>query len=164
MIRWSILFFALASSSISQAENSQILKCHVINREWNAIFFLDSLGSGFLKLNKSGETQSYTCALKLDYINDGQRAIVPNIKVDFTLASCDPELGEWKSEILKQQNLIVDLKDKSKPAGNVQWLRSQQPEDCKVEKLSMLDLQMGAQRFLKGQWGRTPASLQKPTK
>ncbi len=158
----SALIFIVSSPCF--AENSQILKCRVSNQEWNTMFILDSVGSGFLKFKKANNPKTYTCALKLDFITDGQRAIVPEITVEFTLTTCDPDLGSIQSEILKRQTLTVNLTDKKKPKGRVQWLTKKQPDDCTVEKLSMIDIQLDAKRWHEGNWGRTTASEVKSSK
>lgn len=100
-----ILIIFLAAPCV--AENSQILKCRVSRSEWKALFLLDAVGAGFLKFKKSGDDRSYTCGLKIEYINDGQRNLVPEITVEFNIGSCDPDLGVLDQEILKNITLFV---------------------------------------------------------
>ncbi len=153
-----IAMLIILSSIPCFAENSQILKCRVDNQEWKAVFLLDTIGAGFLKLKKTGEDLNYTCGLKLEYISDGQRNVVPEITVEFTRGSCDPELGAFDQEILKSLTLFVNLNNKEKPVGRVQWLKRKQPENCIVEKISMFDIQMNAKKWAEGKWGRSTAS------
>ena len=128
------------------------------NKDWNSLFILDTVGAGFLKFNRAHSSKAYTCALKLDDITDAQRGIAPEIRVEFRLGPCDPEMGDLQTEILKGQTLIVDLSDKKKPQGRVQWLVHSQPDDCTVEKLSLFDIQLDAKRWHDGNWARSTAS------
>lgn len=152
------IFVMILQSIPCFAENSQILKCRVENSEWRALFLLDAVGAGFLKFKRIGQERNYTCGLKLEYINDGQRNVVPEITVEFTRGSCDPELGTLDQEILKSLTLFVNLNNKEKPVGRVQWLKRRQPESCVVEKISMFDIQMNAKKWVEGKWGRSTAS------
>ena len=147
------------------AANTQILKCSVSNQEWSSIFVLDAIGSGFLKFKKTGDNNSYTCALKIDYINDGQKAISPNITLEFIRGVCDPDLGALDQEIFDRFTLIVDLTQKNKPEGRVQWLKKKQPDFCNIDKISMFEVSLNAKKWLDGKWGRNTASeLKKSSK
>ncbi len=134
------------------AQNTEIFKCHASNREWSSTFILDSVGTGFLKIKKANAT--YSCGLKLDFINDGQKSIVPKFKIEFILGACDPALGPLQAEILKSQTLIVDLKNLKKPMGRIQWLTKYQPDKCSVEIFKMFDMELGAKKWHEGGWGR----------
>lgn len=151
-------------SSAGFAENTQILKCRVANPEWTSLFILDAVGTGFLKFKKTGNNNSYTCGLKVDYINDGQRAVSPNITVEFMRGACDPELGPLDQEVFDRFTLTVDLTRKDKPEGRVQWLKRKQPDPCIVDKISMFDISMNAKKWIEGTWGRKTASEPKDIK
>jgi hypothetical protein len=151
-------------SSVGYAENAQILKCRVENSEWTSMFILDAVGNGFLKFKKTGNNNSYTCGLKVDYINDGQRAVSPNITVKFMRGACDPELGLLDQEVFDRFTLIVDLTSKDKPEGRVQWLKRKQPDPCIVDKISMFDISLNAKKWIEGTWGRKNASDPKDLK
>lgn len=158
-----ILFLNLILPLSAGAENGIILKCRVDNARWKSVFQLDAVGIGFLKFKKIGDDKSYTCGLKLEYINDGLRAIVSEITVDFSRGSCDPELSnELEKIILKDYTVVVNPSKTDKPSGRVHWLRNEQPEACTVEKLNISDIQMNAKKWLDGKWGRKTAS--DPTK
>ena len=163
-MRTLALFILMLSSGVSYAENTQILKCRVANSEWNSLFILDAIGTGFLKFKKSSNNNSYTCGLKVDYINDGQRAVSPNITVEFMRGACDPELGSLDQEIFDRFTLMIDLTRKDKPEGRVQWLKRKQPDPCLVEKISMFDISMNAKKWVEGTWGRKTASEPKDLK
>ena len=141
-------------SSFSFAENSQILKCRVVNEVWNSVFILDAVGVGFLNFSKKGDPTNYSCALKIDFINDGQRAVVPNVVVEFSRVSCSPELSESVKEVLPRFTLLINVTNKSKPEGKVQWLKTKQPNECIVDKLSMFDISMNTKKWRDGKWGR----------
>ena len=158
MSKLLLVFSISILSSAVFAENSQILKCRVANSEWNSLFILDAIGAGFLKFKKTGSSNSYTCGLKLDYINDGQRAVSPNITVEFMRGACDPELGPLEQEVFDSFTLNVDLSRKDKPEGRVQWLKRKQPDPCIVDKISMFDISMNAKKWIEGTWGRKTAS------
>lgn len=159
-----VLFIMFILSTKAFSENTQILKCKVSNPEWNSVFILDAVGTGFLKFKKNGNNTSYTCGLKVDYINDGQRAISPNITLEFIRGACDPELETLEQELFDRYTLIVDLTKKDKPEGRVQWLRKKQPDLCIVEKMSMFDISMNAKKWVEGTWGRKTASESKDLK
>jgi hypothetical protein len=164
MSKLSLFFFITVLSVASYAENTQILKCRVANSEWTSLFILDAVGTGFLKFKKAGNNNSYTCGLKVDYINDGQRAVSPNITVEFMRGACDPELGPLDQEVFDRFTLIVDLTRKDKPEGRVQWLKRKQPDPCIVDKISMFDISMNAKKWIEGNWGRKTASDPKEIK
>ena len=157
----TVVFFI---SNFSFAENTQILKCRVANPVWNSVFILDAIGAGFLTFSKKGDSRSYSCALKLDFINDGQRAIVPNVIVEFSRVSCDPERGDSVKEVLSRFTLIINTKDKSKPEGKVQWLRTKQPDECIVDKLSMWDITTNTKKWQNGSWGRRSTASEPKSK
>lgn len=154
-----LLCLILMYGSLSLAENTQILKCRVANSDWNSTFILDAVGSGFLKLSKSGDATPYTCSLKLDFISDGQRDVSPNVTVEFSRGVCDPELAaEIDQEVLSKFTLMINLTNKTKPKGRVQWLRSKQPDNCAVDKISMFDISHNTKKWQQGNWGRSTAS------
>lgn len=159
-----LIFMIVIISGFAFAENTPILKCSVANSEWTSLFILDSVGTGFLKFKKAGNNNSYTCGLKVDYINDGQRAVSSNITVEFMRGACDPELGAMDQEIFDRFTLIVDLTRKNKPEGRVQWLKRKQPDACIVDKISMFDISMNAKKWVEGTWGRKTASDPKDLK
>ncbi len=152
-ILFSILIFCT-----THADNTQILKCRVANQEWTSVFILDAVGAGFLKIKKNSNNNSHTCSLKIDYINDGQRAVSPNVTIEFIRGACDPELGLLEQEIFDQFTLIIDITKKDKPQGRVQWLKRKQPDACVVEKMSMFDISLNAKKWVEGTWGRKTAS------
>lgn len=160
LIFLTVIFFG----SLSHAANTQILKCRVQNNDWSATFVLDAIGAGFLTFSKAPSTQTYTCALKLEFIKDGQKDVVPHFSTDFSRLACDPELGDLEQEILKDLTLKVRLMDPKKPEGHVQWLRRKQPDTCIVEKLNVFDVSMNAKKWSEGKWGRGTASEAAPKK
>lgn len=165
MKKFVLLNLILFVSSISYAQSSQILRCKVENTQWVAVFELDAVADGFLKFKRSGVDQEYTCGLRLDYINDGQRNVVPEVTVEFTRGSCAPDLtSELGQEILTSFTLFVNLNNMEKPAGRVQWLRRSQPEACVVETFKMFDIQLNAKKWQDGKWGRKTASDPKQNK
>ncbi len=160
----SFVLLLIFICSSGYAQNTEILNCKVSNAEWTAKFILDSAGSGFLKFKKASDPKSYICSLKLEFIQDGQRSISPNITVDFVRGACDPELGSLKQEIFERFSLIVNIRRKDKPEGNVQWLRRKQLDPCHVEKIKMFDISMNAKKWQNGTWGRRTASEPKKSK
>lgn len=163
-MRSKLIAILLFISSFSSAENTQILKCRVANPEWNSVFILDAVGAGFLTFSKKGDPKNYSCSLKLDFINDGQRAIVPNVIVEFTRVSCEPELSDSVKELLPRFTLIINTKNQSKPEGKVQWLKTKQPDECIVDKLSMWDITTNTKKWQNGSWGRRSTASEFKTK
>lgn len=158
----SLIFFPVftAAASVAQAQNAVILRCKATNAEWKASAQLDSVGAGLLEFTKAGDSTAYACALKLNQIYDGQHAVAPIFRIEFTRAECDPELTPALDGTLSQKlTLIIDLPNTSKPTGVVQWLRTKQPDDCVVEKMNLFDLQLNAKRWKAGNWARGTASM-----
>lgn len=158
-----LVFSVVIFSYSSYAQNSEILNCQVTNTDWSAKFILDSIGSGFLKFKKAGDPKSYTCSLKLEFIQDGKQAVSPHITIDFVRGACEPNLGLLEQDILENFGLIINVRQKDKPQGKVQWLKKKQPEPCQIEKIRMFDISMNAKKWRNGTWGRNTASESKNT-
>lgn len=139
------------------AKSSEILKCRVINEEWTALLTLDAIGAGLINFKKSGNNLSYNCSLNVAFINDGQRAVSPNVTIEFIRGACDPDLGEIEKEIFEQFTLIIEIY-KENYNGKMQWLRKKQPDNCEVEKISIFDISLNTKKWREGIWGRKTAS------
>lgn len=137
------------------AQSSQLLKCQVVNAQWSAVLQLDAVGVGLIKFKQKSSGADYSCNLKLEDLDDGQRAIVPHVRVVFERGNCTPELSQaLEKEVLQTLTVMVSLFDKGKPQGTVQWLKRLQPEACKIEKFRLDDIQTNAKKWLEGKWGR----------
>jgi hypothetical protein len=152
------LLFIFIFNSQAKAENSTILKCKTSNKEWASTVVLDSVGSGFIKFKNLKLNQSHTCSLSIEYIKDAQKAIKPNITIEFNRGSCDPSLGKLNEEIFNKFMLIVSVYKNNKSSGHIQWLKKHQPDTCVVEKLSLFDIALNVKKWNAGIWGRSTAS------
>ncbi len=158
-MKW--IAFILLLSSIAVAENTQILKCKATNQGWTSLFTLDAVGIGFVKFQKLDSNQSFNCKLNVNYINDGQRSVSPNITIEFNRKECDPDLNSLEEEIFDRFTLIVDITQKEKPIGRIQWLKRRQPDICVIEKFSLFDISTNAKKWSEGTWARKTASENK---
>ena len=156
------LILLLVSSAHAQSQNSQIVKCRVQSPKWNALFILDTIGAGFLKVKEVGQEKVHTCSLKLTNLNDSLRGVAPTIKIEFDRGSCEPALNQAnEKEILGEIAIRVDMNNAKNPKASVHWLRSAQPDLCVLEKLSLYEVQLDAKKFQEGSWGRRSTASEK---
>jgi hypothetical protein len=154
----AIITLLVSRLALAEYENSKILECHVTNSQFNSVLSLDTVGVGYLKFKKSGNETIYTCGLRLNHLSDGHKSVNPNVRVEFQRGSCEPKLGaDLKKLLLNRITVIIDILPKSRYDGIAQWLATPQPDDCKVEKLSLEDIERYAQQFSVGKWGKKKA-------
>ena len=143
-----------------------MLECALDNKEWNAKLTVDTVGIGKLQLQKMGGSGLHLCDIKIDYFADNQRAVVPQIVLEYSLQECVPVLGDLGKEVFEKGTLLVNINDIKNPTGLLQWLKFKQPDSCKVTKLSMFDISMNSKKWIEGKWGnkRSTASDDKKKK
>lgn len=153
-----LILISIFSFSLCYAENTKIIECNTVNKEWGSLFVVDAVGNAYVKFQKSGDKNLYTCDLKIEYFNDSQRVIVPSVTVEFKREVCTPDLGGISDNILDRFILILDITQKKQPKGRIQWLKNKQPDECIVEKLRMFDVSHNSKKWIMGTWGRKTAS------
>lgn len=165
----SILFASLfLMKPLSFAENTLIFKCGVKNSHWKAMIQLDAVGDASLKFlnnetkeNKTSEAsaKSYSCGLKINYIKDGTGSVIPEMMVEFERVRCEPTLPmEMEKKILKAFLLSVELTNKEKPVGFVQWVKRRPLDKCLVSALNLFEFQLAAKKWKEGKWGQNKSS------
>jgi len=145
-------------AQICYAENTEVIKCRVANNDWQSTFIVDSLGSGILKFQKSGDSNFYACSMKMMSFSDMRNGVMPLITVSMKLGACDPVIAQYRNKILSSLHLHVKVLGASATEGKLQWLQDRQPENCTVEKIKLDDMQEYSVKWSKGAWGRRPAS------
>lgn len=141
------------------AENTEILKCHVTNEEWQSTLVIDSLGGGILRFQKTGDSNFYACNMRLVSFSDTRGGVVPMLRASLSLVACDPDINQYRTKILSSVNILVNLREAQPKEGSLQWLQDKMPDVCQVEKLKLDDLKEYAIKWSRGQWGRKPASM-----
>jgi len=152
-----ILIFMIFSTKLILA-NTPIIKCNIKNPHWTATLSLDGVGLGLLKVKHLKSKKDFTCPLGLTFLQDSLGGVSPSIIVDFNRGECFPKSSLISEELFETVNLIIELRDKKKPRGRIQWLKKSQPDSCKITKFRLTEIKLNEKRWLKQRLNRATAN------
>lgn len=142
------LFLGIGLCSwVAQAEH-QIFVCHTPPSRYPSAT-LSISDHGMIQWNSS----EFQCSLAIRTFNILDRAPTPNIQMSLNWKNCI----EKKKNPLFQKNrlnvLYLEILLKNPSTASLQWVRDEQPVECKIQNLDLSEIKRGSQKWENKNWG-----------
>jgi len=85
---------------------------------------LEVMDSGTVRFSLRQGVKSFTCLMKIDLFNYGDKAIIPIISMSFSTISCSPALSmDLKNQVFEDLSLDIQWIQTTTPVPHFQWLK-----------------------------------------
>jgi hypothetical protein len=155
--KWlGLMVFPIGLSALPvKAANSAMIQCSATSSGWLGTLTIDSVGESALIVKNIKDGEMTRCKLMIDFFSYQPKAVIPIIAFDLSISKCEPESKKGFSEIsLDQLTFRIQTLNNRKPEAKLQWLKGNQPENCRIEKLNLSDVSINAKKWKQKKWGR----------